>query len=90
MARKEVVDGEAPKMETPKVQERQTVTVHIDDPRDGEAEVVYVSVNGKTYTLNRGEDIEVPVAVAEVLKNSKDAMKKHRAYIKAKEYKPQK
>lgn len=67
-----------------------TVIVHLDDARDGELEVQYVSVNGKSYTVNKGEDVEVPLAVAEVLVNSKDAMGRYKNYVKEKEYKTQK
>ena len=31
---------------------------------------LYVSVNGKTYLIRRGMDIEVPESVAEVIRNS--------------------
>ena len=31
---------------------------------------VFVGVNGKTYQIKRGVDVEVPESVAEVLKNS--------------------
>jgi hypothetical protein len=67
-----------------------TVIVHLDDARDGEPEVQYVSVNGKSYTVNKGEDVEVPLAVAEVLVNSKDAMGRYKNYVREKEYKTQK
>lgn len=32
--------------------------------------VQYVAVNGKSYMIRRGEEVSVPEAVAEVLKNS--------------------
>lgn len=72
-----------------RAEEKQTVTVRIDAPRDGELEVQFVSVNGKTYQVNKGEDVEVPIEVAEVLVNSVEAMGKYRAYVKSKEYKVQ-
>ena len=31
---------------------------------------VYVGVNGKTYLIKRGEEVEVPESVVEVLNNS--------------------
>ena len=34
-----------------------------------EKDDVYVAVNGKTYLIKRGEEVEVPAAVAEVLSN---------------------
>ena len=40
--------------------------------KDGKAYVddVFVGVNGKTYQIKRGVEIEVPESVAEVLRNS--------------------
>ena len=34
-----------------------------------EKDDVYVAVNGKSYLIKRGEYVEVPIAVAEVLEN---------------------
>ncbi len=36
----------------------------------GESDDVYVGVNGKTYLIKRGEEVEVPESVVEVLNNS--------------------
>lgn len=40
--------------------------------KDGKAYVddVFVGVNGKTYQIKRGVEVEVPESVAEVLRNS--------------------
>lgn len=40
----------------------------------GEKDDVYVGVNGKTYLIKRGEEVEVPESVVEVLKNSEDML----------------
>lgn len=37
-----------------------------------EKEDVYVAVNGKSYLIKRGEEVEVPDFVAEVLKHSEE------------------
>ena len=37
-----------------------------------EKEDVYVAVNGKSYLIKRGEEVEVPEFVAEVLKHSEE------------------
>lgn len=39
-----------------------------------EKDDVFVGVNGKTYLIKRGEEVEVPESVAEVLKNSEDML----------------
>lgn len=45
-----------------------------------EKEDVYVAVNGKSYLIKRGEEVEVPDYVAEVLKHSEDMQIKSMAY----------
>lgn len=37
---------------------------------EGMGDSVYVSVNMKSYQIKRGEPVEVPLSVAEVLRNS--------------------
>jgi hypothetical protein len=37
-----------------------------------EKEDVYVAVNGKSYLIKRGEEVEVPDFVAEVLQHSEE------------------
>jgi len=39
-----------------------------------ESEDVFVSVNGKTYLIKRGAEVEVPAYVAEVLANKEKAL----------------
>ncbi len=40
----------------------------------GEKDDVIVGVNGKTWLIKRGEEVEVPASVFEVLKNSEDML----------------
>lgn len=50
--------------------EKKTKTVKIKIPlTKTEKEDVYVAVNGKSYLIKRGEYVEVPASVAEVLEN---------------------
>ena len=39
-----------------------------------EKDDVYVAVNGKSYLIKRGETVEVPAAVAEVLQHKEDML----------------
>ena len=41
---------------------------------EGMGDSVYVSVNMKSYQIKRGEPVEVPLSVAEVLENSSKQM----------------
>jgi len=50
--------------------EKKTKMVKIKIPlTKTEKEDVYVAVNGKSYLIKRGECVEVPASVAEVLEN---------------------
>ena len=40
----------------------------------GEKEDVYVAVNGKSYLIKRGETVEVPASVAEVLQHKEEML----------------
>ena len=44
------------------------VKIKLEKTRNEKADV-YVAVNGKSYLIKRGEYVEVPIAVAEVLEN---------------------
>lgn len=46
------------------------VKIHLFKDDGRYANDVFVGVNGKTYQIKRGVDVEVPESVAEVLKNS--------------------
>lgn len=50
--------------------EPETVKIRLFKDSDKYSDDVFVGINGKSYLLQRGIDIEVPKAVAEVLNNS--------------------
>lgn len=57
------------------VAEKKAKTVVIQLPViEGMGDSVYVSVNMKSYQIKRGEPVEVPLNVAEVLENSSKQM----------------
>ena len=47
------------------------VTVRLEKRRDEPA--LFVGLNGKGYTIQRGKDVEVPAGVAEVIRHSFEA-----------------
>ena len=56
-----------------------TVTIRL--PRDrNDNSPVFVSVNERTWLIKRGEDVEVPLCVAEVLREREKALDKMYAY----------
>lgn len=57
------------------VEEKKPKTVVIQLPViEGMGDSVYVGVNMKDYQIKRGEPVEVPLCVAEVLRNSDKQM----------------
>lgn len=62
----ELVSEGAQKTE-PKKTER--ILIPIDDDH---REPVFVGINGKTYLIKRGEEIDVPREIAEVLRNANE------------------
>lgn len=46
------------------------VKIHLFKDSKAYVDDVFVGVNGKTYQIKRGVDVEVPECVAEVLRNS--------------------
>ena len=54
------------------VQEKDTEIVHLFKDSHRYSEPVFVGVNGETYLIQRGVDVEVPKAVAEVLRHSEE------------------
>ncbi len=66
---------EAPKATQPKKPKRVKVMLPIIDEHDMEQ---FVAVNGESYLIRRGEEVEVPAAVAEVLRLSE--MQKREAF----------
>ena len=61
-------------IETPKgaakTAEEETVTVHLFQDSGRYKDDVFVGLNGKFYTIQRGVDVEVPVGVAEIIRHS--------------------
>lgn len=51
-------------------EEKDTVMIHLFKDAHRYAAPVFVGVNGDNYLIQRGVDVEVPKAVAEVLRNS--------------------
>jgi hypothetical protein len=45
-----------------------------------ETDDVYVAVNGKSYLIKRGVEVEVPASVAEVLQRREEALAEAIAY----------
>lgn len=52
--------------------DEKTVTIKLPRPRKNEEESVFVSVNERTWMIKKGESVEVPECVAEVLRNSEE------------------
>jgi hypothetical protein len=48
------------------------VTIRIPRSRDNQDDV-FVGVNGRTWLIKRGVEVEVPECVAEVIRNSEEA-----------------
>ena len=55
-------------------------TVILPRARAGEEDTLFVGVNGKGYRIKRGVSVEVPSAVAEVLRQSEIAKEKAYRY----------
>lgn len=66
--------------ETTKEDIKTTKTIIIDRDRSGE-DSVFVGVNGKNYLIKKGVPVEVPIAVAEVIMNSRIAVNEAYDYI---------
>jgi hypothetical protein len=58
---------------------KETVKIRLPLSRD-EREDVYVAVNGKSYLIRRGETVEVPVEVAEVLERREQMLEQSMRY----------
>ncbi len=56
-----------------------TVKIRLPLSRN-EKDDVYVGVNGNTYLIKRGEDVTVPVSVAEVLRHKEEMLDIAMAY----------
>lgn len=66
--------------ETTKEDIKTTKTIIIDRDRSGE-DSVFVGVNGKNYLIKKGIPVEVPIAVAKVIMNSRIAVNEAYDYI---------
>ncbi|MBR2777568.1 MAG: hypothetical protein IKD75_10815 [Prevotella sp.] len=62
-------------MATKNVKEKDTVIVRIPRTRKDE-EDVHVGLNFKDYVIKRGVDVEVPLAVAEILEHRDEMMER--------------
>lgn len=52
--------------------EKDTEIVHLFKDGHRYSEPVFAGVNGETYLIQRGVDVEVPKAIAEVLRHSEE------------------
>lgn len=57
-------------MATVKTEEKNTVKIRLYKDNDKYKDDVQVIINGKVYLIQRGKEVEVPEAVAEVLENA--------------------
>lgn len=55
------------------VEKKNTVKIKLPLTRT-EKDDVYVAVNGKSYLIKRGETVEVPASVAEVLQHKEEML----------------
>lgn len=67
-----VQDTEAAKKDTMDTLEKDTEVIHLFKDSQRYKAPVFVGVNGVTYLVQRGVDVEVPKAVAEVLEHSEE------------------
>ena len=56
-----------------------TVKIRLPKTR-GEQEDVFVSVNNRTFLIQRGVEVEVPESVAEVLRHQEEMLEKIMAF----------
>ena len=61
------------------MEKKDTVVIRLPLSR-GEREDVYVAVNGKSYLIRRGETVEVPLEVAEVLERREQMLEQSMRY----------
>ena len=63
------------------VKKPDTVTIRLPKENRGEENFIIVSVNCKNYKIMKGVDVEVPVSVAEVIRNSEIAIEEANGYM---------
>ena len=59
------------------------VKIKLPKAASGEAERVFVGLNGKCYTIARGVEVLVPKGVAQILASAEQAEDEARAYLAA-------
>lgn len=67
-----VQDTEAAKKDTMDTLEKDTEVIHLFKDSQRYKAPVFVGVNGETYLIQRGVDVEVPKAIAEALRHSEE------------------
>lgn len=60
-------------VEAAETKTEELVKIRIPRARDNQDDV-FVAVNGRTWLIKRGVDVEVPPCVVEVLRNQEDAL----------------
>ena len=68
MATETVQTEKVVKEKTPKVEKEKTVKIRLPITKDLKDDV-FISVNERTWLIQRGKEVEVPECVAEVLRN---------------------
>ena len=63
---------EAEAVQAEPTEEKDTVVIRLFKDNQRYKAPVFVGVNGETYLIQRGVDVEVPKAVAEVLRHSEE------------------
>ena len=56
------------------VDPNELVEIHLFEDGDRYKDDVFVAVNGKTFQIKRGETVEVPECVAEVLRHQEEVL----------------
>jgi len=70
MARTETAKNEEAKTETPAVGGKKMVKIKLFRDNGRYKDAVYAAVNGESYMIPRGVEVEVPDYIAEVVENS--------------------
>lgn len=67
--------------ETKKTETKKTETVYIPYVRNEETHL-FVGVNGRTYQIERGEYVEVPACVAEIIRHSETEIRNADEFVR--------
>ena len=76
-----VQETKAVEKDTMDTQEKDTEVIRLFKDSQRYKAPVFVGVNGETYLIQRGVDVEVPKAVAEVLRHSEEMDNEAMAHI---------